>query len=511
MQLREEECEPEDQVESITVEEVQKSVREMKGGKSSGPGGIPAELIKHATTRVFEILAYIFNRCLFYHDELPEDWKVGYLTPIHKKGPRNDCANYRGITVLATVGRLYGRIIRKRLEKNLTIGEEQSGFTAGRSCTDNIFSLKQIIEKRKLVNLETHLIFIDLEKAFDMVPVQKLLLVLDSLDINRHYILAIKEFYKDQRNVIKISGRISAPFVTDKGVRQGCCLSPTLFKVYLESILGGWKNRCKCMGVPIDDEYVYSLLFADDQVIMAGDEHDVDYMMRKLADTYEENGMKINYRKTKYLVVGGEARDLQMSGGVVQGCKEYKYLGSVITSAGDSREDITNRIGHARRATQKLNSLLWSGSIRDATKVRMYKTIVQSILIYGSETWEMTNRDKQRISAVEMDFLRRSSRVSRLERVRNVVVRERIKKLDSTVDEIEKRRLVWFGHVHRMGDDRWPKKILHWRPLGRRKRGRPPETWEKQVWNDMYVRNMEDGDWEDRDRWQLGCERRLGL
>ena len=85
--------------------------------------------------------------------------------------------------------------------------------------------------------------------------------------------------------------------------------------------------------------------------------------------------------------------------------------------------------------------------------MRLYNTVVQSILMYGSETWEMTKRDQQRINAVEMDFLRRSCRVSRVDRVRNSEIRERTQKLDTTVGEIEKQRLVWLGHVQRMGDE----------------------------------------------------------
>lgn len=478
---------------------------------SPGPGGIPVELLKHATIRAFEILAYIFNRCLFMHDKIPQDWKLGFLTPIHKKGPRDDCANYRGITVLATIGRLYGRIIRKRIEKEIDIGEEQSGFTAGRSCIDNMFTLKQLIEKRKLVNLETHLIFIDLEKAFDTVPIQKLIEILDKSAINKHFLCAINEIYKEQANIIKISNKVSTPFRTDKGVRQGCCLSPTLFKIYLEHILTDWKKKCEYMGIPIHDNHIYSLLFADDQVIMAGDEHDIHYMIRKLAETYEKNGMKINFKKTKYLVSGGTARDLEVGGQTVAKCEEYKYLGSVIASESNSKKEITSRIGQARQATQTLNSILWSKYIKNETKIRIYHSIVQSILLYGSDTWELTKRDKQRINAVEMDFLRRSCRVSRMDRIRNLEIRERIGKLDTTIEQIEKKRLIWFGHTQRMREERWPKKVLNWNPPGRRKRGRPPELWHKQVHDDMTERNLVDGDWLDRKRWHMGCEKRLEL
>jgi hypothetical protein len=63
--------------------------------------------------------------------------------------------NYRGISVSATIGRLYGRIIKGRLENEITIGEEQSGLTAGQSCVDNIFMIKEVIEKQRTRNRDT--------------------------------------------------------------------------------------------------------------------------------------------------------------------------------------------------------------------------------------------------------------------------------------------------------------------------------------------------------------------
>jgi hypothetical protein len=83
------------------------------------------------------------------------------------------------------------------LENEITTGEEQSGFTAGRSCVDNIFMIKQVIEKQRTRNRDTHLIFIDLEKAYDTVPLKNLHHILDRSDIHGKYVAAIKRMYKD--------------------------------------------------------------------------------------------------------------------------------------------------------------------------------------------------------------------------------------------------------------------------------------------------------------------------
>lgn len=165
-------------------------------------------------------------------------------------------------------------------------------------------------------------------------------------------------------------------------------------------------------------------------------------------------------------------------------------------------------MGQARQAIQRLNSLLWSKSMYNNTKVRIYNSIVQSILIYGSETWELSKRHRQQINAVEMDFLRRGCRVSRLEHVTNAEIRNRMQKNTTSIDEIEKRRLSWYGHIQRMNANRWPNRILKWNPPGQRRRGRPPDTWIKQVQEDMRDRNLEEGAWNDKDYWRLGCERR---
>ena len=127
----------------------------MKNDKSPGPGSIPVELLKNVPESVLDILRIIFNECLLDEEESPRKRKLEYLTSIHKYGSKKDCKNYRGISVSAIIGRLYGQIIKERLENEITIGEEKSDFTAGRSCFD-IFTIKQVIKKKEPVT-EIHI------------------------------------------------------------------------------------------------------------------------------------------------------------------------------------------------------------------------------------------------------------------------------------------------------------------------------------------------------------------
>ena len=125
---------------------------------------------------------------------MPEEWKAASITSIYKKGDKRKCENYREISVTSTFSRIYGHILAKLVEleyKNAEM-EEQSGFRAGRSCIDNIFCITQVIEKKKATNMELHLLFIELTKVYDSVPLNKLWEAIDRSTINTRLIEAIK-------------------------------------------------------------------------------------------------------------------------------------------------------------------------------------------------------------------------------------------------------------------------------------------------------------------------------
>ena len=90
------------------------------------------------------------------------------MSSIYKKGNKEDCSNYRGISVTSVMSRLYGKILRDLIEEETKDEEEQSGFRTGRSCTD-IFCMKQVNEKRNATNQETNLLFVDLTNAYESI------------------------------------------------------------------------------------------------------------------------------------------------------------------------------------------------------------------------------------------------------------------------------------------------------------------------------------------------------
>jgi len=120
--------------------------------------------------------------------------------------------------------------------------------------------------------------------------------------------MAIKRLYENSFSKIKIGKQLSPGFYVTKGLRQGCSLSPTLFKIYsyIQNALEHWQKKCARMGLEVQDTTIYSMLFADDQLLLviAQDYEDSEYMTRELIDEYELWGLKLNATKTKYMATG---------------------------------------------------------------------------------------------------------------------------------------------------------------------------------------------------------------
>jgi len=119
-----------------------------------------------------------------------------------------------------------------------------------------------------------------------------------------------------------------------------------------------------------------------------------------------------------------------------------------------------------------------------------------------------TGNNRKWVEATEMDVLRRSFRISRKERIRNVTIRQQIGLEEPIIKEIEQNKLTWYGHVQRMAEGRLPKIALKWMPKQKRARGRPKENWMEGVRKAMNERNLKEGQWEDRKQWSLDVGQR---
>ena len=130
-----------------------------------------------------------------------------------------------------------------------------------------------------------------------------------------------------------------------------------------------------------------------------------------------------------------------------------------------------------RAAITKLNSILWDRDVTPKTKTHIYHAIVKSTITYAAETWCLKAKTVAKLNSTEMDFWRRSARISRKHKIKNNIIKQEMNVTRSLLDDIKTKQLQWYGHVQRMEEARLPKEVMKWRPPGRRKRGRPKLTW----------------------------------
>ncbi|XP_062710555.1 uncharacterized protein LOC134288750 [Aedes albopictus] len=153
-----------------TLREVKDAIHQLKTNKAADKDGIAAELIKMGPERLATCLHRLIVR-IWETEQLPEEWKEGVICPIHKKGDHLECENFRAITILNAAYKVLSQIIFRRLspKTNEFVGSYQAGFIDGRSTTDQIFTVRQILQKCREYQVPTHHLFIDFKAAYDSI------------------------------------------------------------------------------------------------------------------------------------------------------------------------------------------------------------------------------------------------------------------------------------------------------------------------------------------------------
>jgi len=330
-----------------------------KKGKSSVQDNINSELYKYAPEE-FKLRLLQFLNNIYRENRFPNEWRNAVVTLKFKKGDRREPKIYRGISILNTCYKIYSKILSMELQKysEVFMTETQSGFRKGRSCTDPTFCLKLLIEKRREFNLETHLLFTDYEKAFDNIQRQILFNILKSGQIPDALLKAIVDIYTQNKILIKFSNKLSKRIEINKGVRQGCPLSPTLFNIYLDEIITKWQNQDTTGIKHSKNQQLSTLLFADDQVIKADTEDNIQKAVHKLNQIITECGLTISVQKTKSMVFKGRDQvgtKIVIDNKTIEQVNLFNYLGNMISYEG--KLDIDNKLNNFLNITGILNNV----------------------------------------------------------------------------------------------------------------------------------------------------------
>nr|KAG5714081.1 hypothetical protein BaRGS_020409 [Batillaria attramentaria] len=437
--------------------EIRKAIMTLRNGKAAGPDEIPAEAIKADTETAVNMLHSLFSK-IWEKEEVPAQWKEGIVIKLPKKGDLRDCSNYRGIMLLSVPGKVLNRILLERMREAVDpmLRDQQAGFRRNRSCADQIASLRIIVEQSLEWNSPLYINFIDYEKAFDSCT------------------------YQDMSCRIAHAGQLSESFEVKTGVRQGCLLSPFLFLLVIDWIMktttAGRKNGIQwTLWTQLDD-----LDFADDLALLSHSHSQMQDKTTCLEATSAGTGLKINRKKTELMKINTTANTpVTVGGEPIREVESFVYLGSVVDGQGGTDRDVTARIGKARAAMVMLKNVWASKVVSIRTKLRIFNSNVKSVLLYGCETWRTTKTMQQKIQTFLNTCLRRIFNIRWPEKIRNEELWERGGAGTSgQADPAEEVGLDWdtpSGSQHPAPT----RQALTWNPQGKRKRGRPRNSWRR--------------------------------
>ncbi|KAK3543834.1 hypothetical protein QTP70_030081 [Hemibagrus guttatus] len=313
-----------------------------------------------------------------------------------KKGDRRVCSNYRGITLLSLPGKVYSRVLERRVRPLVKpqIQEEQCGFRPSRGTLDQLYTLHRLLEGSWEFAQPVHMCFVDLEKAFNRVPHGILWEVLWEYGVCGPLLRAVRSLYNRSRSLVRIASCKSDLFPVHVGLQQGCPLSPVLFIVFMHRIS---RHSQGLEGVQFGDHRIPSLIFADDVVLLAPSRLDLQYALGRFAAECEAAGMRVSTSKSEAMVLDRKkvACTLQVGGEVLPQVEEFKYLGVMFTSEGRMDREIERWIGAAAAVMRSMyRSVVEKKELSRKVKLSIYQSIYVPTLTYGHELWVMTEKDK---------------------------------------------------------------------------------------------------------------------
>ena len=187
---------------------------------------------------------------------------------------------------------------------NHELPDVQAGFRKGRETRDQIANICWIMEKEREFQKNIYFCFIDYAKAFDCVDHNKLWKILKEMGILDHLTYLLRNIYAGQEAIVRTGHGTRDWFQIEKGVRQGCVLSPCLFNLYAEYIMRNAGLEEEQAGIKIAGRNINNLRYADDTTLMAESEEELKSLLRKVKEESEKAGLKLSTQKMKIMASG---------------------------------------------------------------------------------------------------------------------------------------------------------------------------------------------------------------
>jgi hypothetical protein len=378
------------ETDDVTFEEVKFEISRLRVRKASGHDGIASLVIKNFPTAALQLLVDIFNACL-RSGFFPSAWKIGKIFPIAKPGKDSSSPDsYRPITLLPIIGKIFEKIILSRIlefvEDNQILRDQQFGFRARHSTTQQIIRIVETVSLRFNENKSTAMTLLDIEKAFDSVWHEALLHKIHSYGFSMYLVKIISSFLTNRHSFVSIGKASSFSFSITAGTPQGSPMSPPLFNIFMNSI--PVPRHCKIA------------IYADDTALISSiKNYDIETLVKRMEQglieiesEFASWKIRLNSLKTesilftKSLIMQREKENHKISfnGESLEWLPWVKYLGVILDSKLLLSKNTENNVAKARKAMCLLFPLLKKNSCLPLKpKLMLYRSYIRPILTYA--------------------------------------------------------------------------------------------------------------------------------
>nr|VZH95884.1 unnamed protein product [Spirometra erinaceieuropaei] len=317
-------------------------------------------------------------------------------------GDKTRCENFCGITLIDVASKIFAVVVLRRFQTvhDSRTGPNQAGFRAGRGCADQIFTLRRILKFRDSHQQPTVVCFNEFAAAFDYVHHEFLWRIMALDGVPAKIIALMKAYYRFTSARILVRNILSQPFGIRSGVRRGSIMSPILFNYAIDWILG--RTLRESDGVEFAPGHrLTDLDYAEDIALLTSSFGDLQSMMSRVNEVAKSVTLSISVGKTQ---VFSSCISDQVNPRIgINGCKlkevdSFKYPEARQRPNEQRKDDIVSRIDAGRWVFSSLRKCRWIGrDVSIATKIRVYRASVLSVLIYGCERWTLCAEEERKL------------------------------------------------------------------------------------------------------------------
>ena len=398
--------------------EINKCILKLKNSKAPGHDNILNEFIKITKQTMLPIYVSLFN-IILHTGLIPESWSIGKIRPIFKNnGNPLDPNNYRPITILSCLNKLFTAVLNERLtnfiEYNEMLKENQAGFRKSYSTTDHIFSLYALTEILKSEKKKIFCSFVDFSKAFDSVWRSGLWGKLLHNNINGNFLRVLHNIYANVKAFVSINNQDSDLLISNRGLKQGDNVSPILFSMYLDD-LEDYFDADGIDGVTIDYDSddisvflkIFVLLYADDTIIISDNAENFQKCLDSFFEYCNQWKLTVNESKSKIIVFGARNTDkfnFKFGDATLEIVDKYKYLGTYFSKSGSFLNARKHLVEQAKKAMYLLNMRIRNLELPVDLQLKLFDSTVLPILLYSADVWGF--EDIKMIESLHNQFLR---------------------------------------------------------------------------------------------------------